>query len=394
MKFLIWLLFILGLAVVLSLVFGSNDGYVILVQPPYRIEFSLNLLVLGLIAGFASLHGTIRLIQYTLHLPESVRKFKQSQRQKEAHAAMLEGLHALVEGRYGKAETAAARALELGEDAGLSALVAARAAHRMKHLAKRDFYLAEAERLAPEASIARLLTQTELLLDGRQYAQALQPLQQLEKIESNYAPALKLLLKVHQRLGNWEHVLQVLTKLEKLNAIEPVHYRQVLYHAHQQLLQRNAGNLEELRAYWKRIPESDRLQTQMARLGASRFLDAGDGATAARIIEMSLTKQWDDGLAALYGDCVGDDTLKQLQQAEFWLKTHHEDAGLLLTLGNLCIRQELWGKARSYLEASLSVAPSSAAHLALARLLERQQQQQEAYQHYRQSLEYALREPD
>lgn len=392
MRYLIWLLFILGAAVALSLVFGSNNGYVLVVQPPYRVEFSLNLLVILLVVGFASLHGTLRLIQYTLRLPESVRKFKQAQRQKEAHAALLEGLHALVEGRYGKAETAAARALELGEDVGLSALVAARAAHRMKHLAKRDFYLAEAERLAPDASIARLLTHTELLLEGRQYALALQPLQQLEKIEPNYAPAMKLLLKAHQRLGNWEQVLHVLARLEKLNAIEPVHYWQAQYQAHQQLLERHAGNREELLAYWKKIPESDRLQTQMARMGARRFLDAGDGATAAQIIEMSLTKYWESELAAKYGDCAGSDTLKQLQQAEFWLQSHHDDAGLLLSLGNLCVRQELWGKAKSYLEASISVVPSSAAHLALAKLLERMDQQAEAYQHYRQSLEYALRE--
>ena len=63
MKFLIWLLFILGGAVALSLVFGSNDGYVLLVQPPYRVELSLNLLVILLVVGFASLHGTLRLIQ-------------------------------------------------------------------------------------------------------------------------------------------------------------------------------------------------------------------------------------------------------------------------------------------------------------------------------------------
>lgn len=392
MKFLIWLLFILGGAVALSLVFGSNDGYVLLVQPPYRVEFSLNLLVILLVVGFVSLHGALRLIQYTLRLPENVRKFKQAQRQKEAHAALLEGLHALVEGRYGKAETAAARALELGEDAGLSALVAARAAHRMKHFAKRDFYLAEAERLAPESAVARLLTQTELLLDGRQYSLALQALQQLERIEPNYAPALKLLLKVQQRLDHWEQVLNLLARLEKLNAIEPVHYQQVQYHAYQQLLERNAGHPAALLASWKKIPESDRLQTQMARLGAGRLLEAGDAATAAQIIEMSLTKNWDGDLAARYGDCFGEDTLKQLQQAEFWLQSHHDDAGLLLSLGKLCMRQELWGKAQSYLEASLSVKPGSAAHMALATLLEKKGQQQEAYQHYRQSLEYTLRE--
>lgn len=390
MKLLIGLLFILVAAVALSLVAGSNDGYVLIVQPPYRIEISLNLLVILLATGFFFLHGVLRLVQYTLNLPENVRNYKRDQRRKTAHASLLEGLHALVEGRYAKAEKAAANALELGEDAGLSALVAARAAHKMKLLGKRDYYLAEAERLAPEASLARLLTQTELLLDERLYAQALHVLQQLERIEPHHVPALKLLLKVHQRLGNWEQVLTVLSQLEKRGAIEPTHLQQVRYHAHQQLLERRAGNSEELLAYWSKLPESDRLQTQLARVAARAFAEAGEGATAAKIVEMSLTRQWDSTLAALYGDCIGEDTVKQLQQAEFWLQSHHGDAGLLLSLGNLCIRQELWGKAQSYLEASLSVQPGSAAHLALARLLERMGDQEKAYRHYRLSLEQTL----
>ena len=391
MRFLIGLLFILIVAVALSLVAGSNEGYVLIVQPPYRVEISLNLLVILLVAAFFFMHGVLRLVQYTLNLPENVRNYKREQRRKTAHASLLEGLHALVEGRYAKAEKAAANALDLGEDAGLSALVAARAAHKMKLLGKRDYYLAEAERLAPDASLARLLTQAELLLDERLYASALRTLQQLEKIEANHIPALKLQLKAHQRLGNWEQVLAVLGQLEKRSAIEPIHLQQVRYHAHAQLIERRTGNSEELLAYWNKLPEAERLVTQLARVAANAFVAAGEGAVAAKLVEMSLTRQWDSALAALYGDCAGEDTVKQLQQAEFWLQSHHGDAGLLLSLGNLCIRQELWGKAQSYLEASLSVKPGSAAHLALARLLERMGNQEEAYRHYRYSLEHALR---
>lgn len=390
MRFLIGLLFILIAAVALSLVAGSNDGYVLIVQPPYRIEISLNLLVVLLATGFFFLHGVLRLVQYTLNLPRNVRNYKREQRRITAHAALLEGLHALAEGRYAKAEKAASNALDLGEDAGLSALVAARAAHKMKMLGKRDYYLAEAERLAPGASLSRLLTQAELQLDERLYASALRTLQQLDKIEPHHLPSLRLQLKAHQRLGNWEQVLSVLSQLEKRDAIEPLHLQQVRYHAHAQLLERRAGNREELLAYWNKLPEKNQLDTQLARIAAKVFNDAGDGATAAKIIEMSLTRQWDSTLAELYGDSTGGDTVKQLQQAEYWLQSHHGDAGLLLSLGNLCIRQELWGKAQSYLEASLSVKPGSAAHLALARLLERMGNQEEAYRHYRLSLEYAL----
>jgi HemY protein len=371
---------------------GSNDGYVLLVQPPYHVELSLNLLVILLVIGFFSLHGLLRLISYTLQLPESVRAHKLAKQQKAAHTALLESLHALFEGRYGKAEKAAAHALELGEDAGMSALVAARAAHKLKHHAKRDYYLAEAERHAPEAAVARLLSQAELMLDDGEYTLALHALQQLEKIEPRHLPALRLELKVQQRLGNWEQVLHLLALLEKREAISVLQLRELQRNAHQQLLNRRAGSHEDLLAYWKKIPDDDRLDARLAQAAALAFLRAGDGQAAAQAIEMSLTREWDSLLAGLYGDCAGDDPIKQLQQAEYWLQSHHDDANLLLSLGKLCIRQELWGKAQSYLEASLSVQPGSAAHYALAGMLEHMGMHNDATRHYRQSLECKMRE--
>jgi HemY protein len=88
----------------------------------------------------------------------------------------------------------------------------------------------------------------------------------------------------------------------------------------------------------------------------------------------------------LYGECLGKDVLKQIERAENWLKLHPEDAALLQTLGKLCMKQELWGKAQSYLEASLSIEPSVEAHLALAQLLEKIGRAEEAGKHYRESM--------
>ncbi|HYG33115.1 MAG TPA: heme biosynthesis protein HemY, partial [Methylophilaceae bacterium] len=75
-----------------------------------------------------------------------------------------------------------------------------------------------------------------------------------------------------------------------------------------------------------------------------------------------------------------------LQQAERWLMQHEADAKLLLALGNICSRMQLWGKAESYLEASISVRSSAAAHLALARVLENRGEKDRALMHYRQSV--------
>ena len=72
-----------------------------------------------------------------------------------------------------------------------------------------------------------------------------------------------------------------------------------------------------------------------------------------------------------------------IARAEEWLRGHPDDAGLLLALGRMCIRQRLWGKAQSYLEASLSVAETQAAHLELARLCDQLERPDEANRHYR-----------
>ena len=53
----------------------------------------------------------------------------------------------------------------------------------------------------------------------------------------------------------------------------------------------------------------------------------------------------------------------------------------------LCAQAELWGKAKSFLEASLSFEESRAAHLELAKLAERLGQPADAQNHFRRAAE-------
>jgi len=77
----------------------------------------------------------------------------------------------------------------------------------------------------------------------------------------------------------------------------------------------------------------------------------------------------------------------RIERAERWLLERERDAQLLATLGRLCAHAELWGKARSFLEASLSFEESRAARLDLARLAERLGQSEAAARHYRKAAE-------
>lgn len=383
MRWLLWFLLILLVAIGLSLFASNNEGYVLIVRPPYRLELSFNLLIILIVLVFFCLHLLLHMLNYARQLPASVKEYKERRRQREGREALVEALHALVDGRYALAEKSAAKALDLGEDAGLSALVAARAAHKAKRKSQRDFYLAEAERLAPAARTGRLLTQAELLLDDKQYTQTLQVLQHLDRLEPKYPPAMRLELKVQLHLGNWERVLTLLQLLEKEDGLELWKVKQYRQQAHLQMLRRYAGDLQKLQAYWKRLSPEEQINGRIAEAAAQAFSAAGDGNQASRVLEMSLTKNWDSNLAGLLGECEAQDPIKQLQQAEYWLTQHEGDANLLLSLGRMCVRQKLWGKAQSYLEASLSVRPSAQAHLLLANMLERRGEQQQAAIHYR-----------
>lgn len=388
MRWLFWILLTLALAIGVSMVLGNNEGYVLIVRQPYRLELSLNFLLILIVLMFASLHLMLRLVHYIQRLPASVRSYKEGKRLRDGHVALLTSLHAITEGHYAAAEKSAARALELGEDPALSALIAARASHKMHQKGQRDYYLAEAERLAPHAAVARLLTQAELLLDDRQYMHALEVLHRLEKIEPRHVGAMLLELKVQLRLEQWEKVLSVLQQLERCEGIASWQAREYRQQAYLQILNRYVSDPQGLLAYWKAIPEEDRLSARLAQAGAHSFNAIGNGDQAYEIVAMSLTKQWDTELAGMIGDCASSKATEQLQQAENWLMSHEGDANLLLSLGKLCIRLSLWGKAQSYLEASISVKPTATAHLMLAKMLEGRGETNDAFKHYRLSVQF------
>ena len=69
MRFLFWFLLLAIAAVVVALAVKLNAGYALLVAPPYRIELSLNLLLVLLVGGFFALYLVIRIVTRTIQMP-------------------------------------------------------------------------------------------------------------------------------------------------------------------------------------------------------------------------------------------------------------------------------------------------------------------------------------
>jgi len=391
MRWLFTLIVVLAAAVALSLAARYGEGYALLVYPPYRIEVSLTLALLALVAGCAVLHALLRITAHTVRLPAYVAAYRRRSRSARGQVALRDAWQAFLEGRFGRSEKFAAKAYDLAESPALAALLAARSAHALRDPERRRLWLARAEGTPGASRSARLATEAELALDERRFEEARGILRELHASGPRHVATLRLLMRAEQGLQNWDEVLRLLRLLEKRGAIAPEPAAQLRITATIENLKKKALDAESLAACWDRVPAADRVQPRIAAAAAQRFAALGACREAHVLVRAALEAEWSSELVALYAECPHEsDALERLEQCERWLKAHPRDAALLGTLGRLCAERGLWGKATSYLDASVSLQPSRAAHVALARVYERTGRDAEANRHYRAAADPAL----
>jgi uncharacterized protein HemY len=121
----LWWLLMFALLVTIVWLAGNNEGYVLIVRSPYRVQFSFNFFLILIVLSFLAAHYCLRLVHFFRRLPANRRNRKDSQRLKEGNAALLEGMQALAEGNIIKAEAAAQRAHTLMRSEDLESLMRA-----------------------------------------------------------------------------------------------------------------------------------------------------------------------------------------------------------------------------------------------------------------------------
>ena len=113
---------------------------------------------------------------------------------------------------------------------------------------------------------------------------------------------------------------------------------------------------------WKKLPKQQRKDIDLLEAYYSSLIRTGMHAQAEKEIAAELRREWRPPLIRLYGIVEADDPARQLKIAEGWLRDHGEDVDLLLAAARLCLRNELWGKARSYLETVIAIRPTPDAY--------------------------------
>jgi HemY protein len=389
----IFLSLVILFAAAIGLAVGArfNAGNVVLFYPPYRVDLSLNLFLVLAALLFAVAYVTFNAIRSTRQMPQRVAAYRREKRDREGNRALREALKALFEGRFGHAEKAATRAAGSPDNAGLAALIAARAAHRMRRPERRDRWLAKVQN-DQSLRAARLMIAAELLVDDHQSGAALETMRELNTSGTRHIHALRLELKANQRAANWPEVLRLVRQLDKHKALHPALSRRLRELAYEDLLSDRRHDAESIRRIWSTIPAEDRLQPFVAARAARTFNAKGLHKEARNLVEKALAVEWDERLVRAYRESAEVEgsaaLLTQIERCEAWLRERPADAELALTLGTLCLKQKLWGKAQRYLEQALSDATDAETvretHLKLAQLHEALNQPEQAAAHYRQ----------
>lgn len=395
MRSLFWLIAVFAAAVALVILGRVDAGYVLFVYPPWRVEVSMLLFGVAVLGAFAALYLGVRLLRQVLSLPGQVRDFRARRRRERAQSAFTAALQAYYEGRYARAGKEAETAFEGGAAPGLAALLAARAAHQLRDFQRRARWLERAERGGAEMQTAVMVTRAELALEERDYTAAREALRGMHGAGPKHIATLRMLLRAERGAGAWEEVLRLATQLAKRDAIAPALAEEYKIQATVELLNQAASDPAAFERRWRAVAPQDQLKPRLAAAAARHATYLGKAALARAIIEQALAQEWTAQLVALYGELPeqsdpgarGAEARVRIECAERWLRERSRDAQLLATLGKLCAQAELWGKAGSFLEASLSFEESRGARLQLARLAERLGQKGDAERHYRKAAE-------
>jgi HemY protein len=248
-------------------------------------------------------------------------------------------------------------------------LLAAQSSAKLHDTDKVSEYLHAAGEAEPKAAVAINMMQAEMKLQAAEYKQALALLIQAKSNVPGHPHVLTLLSQAYQGLNDWDTLLELLPQLRKHKQLSSEAFQRLEKQVHHNRLQRCNADLDRLHAIWKKVPKPLQSDADIVETYVHNLIRGEDYDSAERVILRAVKQEWQPALVREYGYVKGQNASRQLSQAEKWLKAHPDDPQLLLCLGRLSARNQVWSKSRLYFESSYRVEHSAEVCAELGRLL-------------------------
>ena len=240
------------------------------------------------------------------------------------------------------------------------------------------------------------LTQAQLQFSHKQLEHSLATLRHLHQMEPKHEYVLKMLCHLYEELNDWRGLQEILPDLKKRKVLSSQEYDALEAKVYGQIIKQlqQAGDKEALQQYWHDIPKHLRKEKPVVLAYVQALHQFNLDGQAEPILVDAIKHSWDNEYINCYGVLKTDEPDKQLERAEHWLKQYGSNAALYLCLGRLCLRNQLWGKARTYLQQCLDLENNADACAELAKLLEYLGEKDAALTYYRQGLMQVVSETE
>lgn len=394
----LWCLLALGLASALALVLASDPGYILIHYRGYSIEATLGTVVITLvllILLYFGLRWFLGIINPLQLLRKSTWKRLVSVSPDKATAI---GFNHLLLGRWLEAYKLLVENAEKVENPQLSYLGAAVAAFQRNDRASWNWCLDRAEKKSPMDTQG--IQNVRAMLEARsgQHDQALAILVAVHRAVPTSPLVLMQLKDIYLAKSDWDSLDDLLADIEKQKVVEGTELVLLQQKVYQYKLEQSAQNsLDNLRLIWQDLPKSLRNNEMLTGVYLQNLLQFNQDTEAGALLTRFLKQSWSDKLVAMLGFVNSKQPKQQLQMMEAWLKDKPGNPVLLLTLGRLSLRNQLWGKAREYFEQALRATSngelSAEINAELGRLLDHLGEHEKSlacYQRAMNFLEYKL----
>ncbi|MFC3551890.1 heme biosynthesis HemY N-terminal domain-containing protein [Lysobacter cavernae] len=343
------LLFWIVLALVGALVaqlLVQDPGYVLVRYRGTDYSTTLAAAVLIVLAVLAALWLAWRV----LNLPFNAWRRR---RDNQGRTRLSEGLEALHQGHWNRAEKALTQAAEHADVAAIAHLGAARAAAARGDSAAANRSI---DALGLDHGSSRTLAVAELALAQDRPVEALAALD-----AASAAPlpprGLALRAKALVALGRAGEAYGLLGALRQQQAWPSERLTRLEAQWAEASL-RQAGDANVLADRWEALPKPLRSDPAAVAAYAERAAALRWEEAAAKSIEQALDTRWDESLADLYGRLPTPQDAGRLDarrsSAERWLQAHPASPALLVTLARLARAQGQWPQAETYLHRALA----------------------------------------
>lgn len=381
MRAALWFLVLFGAAVAVALFAGNNQGTVTLFWPPWRIDLSLNMVLLILVVSFVTVHTALRTLAALLELPHQARRWREQQKERAMHGALLDAHTHMLAGRFIRARKAALaalaqeRTLEQEGDAipharqlrALAHLMAAEGSHALQDRATRDQHLHSALQESAARSTARELELREgaqmraarWALDDRDAEGSLERLAAMPQGAARRTLALRIKLKATRQARQTSQALETARLLGKHRAFSAEAASSIVRGLITELIH-NARDPLELQKLWQSLDPTERAMPDLAIHAAQRLAQlGGDSALVrgwllpvwTRMVELpeALTEQQSQKLVTTLESSLSELDSTWLARIESAQQANPRDARLQYLAGVACMQRQLWGKAQQLL---------------------------------------------